>query len=287
MLLRSSDKKLTKKGRYSRAAVVILGVPLFLMVVYALEGLNNPNLFSRDYLIAEYGPTLMWPWHNGYRAFEIDKSLISASAVKALPAGTVTALSNLLSNFKLGQDKIPRLVLDVKFKDMSKVFLQREEALRRGRLIQTDDSFVKGKIREDAGNIPVKLRLKGDWLEHLHGRKWSFRIHTRKGEQYLGMRRFSVQHPKVRGYHSEKIYADLLRRYDVLSPRHMLVNMMLNGDELGIMAIEEHFSKELLEAQSRREGIIVRFDESLVWLSPDGGARNFEGIYDDYYVADV
>jgi hypothetical protein len=58
--------------------------------------------------------------------------------------------------------------------------------------------------------------------------------------------------------------------------------MMLNGEELGIMAIEEHFSKELLEAQSRREGIIVRFDESLVWLSPDGGARNFEGIYDDY-----
>ena len=114
MLLRSSDKKLTKKGRYSRAAVVILGVPLFLMVVYALEGLNNPLLFSRRFLIAEYGPTLMWPWHNGYRAFEKDTSLISASAVKALPAGTVTALSNLLSNFESKSRKRRGFSFDLK-----------------------------------------------------------------------------------------------------------------------------------------------------------------------------
>ncbi len=133
MLLRSDKKKPTKKGRYRRAAFVIVGVPLFLMAVFALEGLSNPSLFSRDYLIAEYGPTLMWPWHNGYRAFEHDKSLISASAIKALPVGTVKALGNLFDNFELGQDEIADLVLDVKFKDMSKIFLQREKALRRGR----------------------------------------------------------------------------------------------------------------------------------------------------------
>jgi len=31
------------------------------------------------------------------------------------------------------------------------------------------------------------------------------------------------------------------------------------------MAFEEHFSKELLESQGRREGVIVKFDESLFW----------------------
>ena len=31
------------------------------------------------------------------------------------------------------------------------------------------------------------------------------------------------------------------------------------------MAIEEHFSKEILEANGRRESPIIRFDESLLW----------------------
>ena len=35
-----------------------------------------------------------------------------------------------------------------------------------------------------------------------------------------------------------------------------------NGSAVGIMALEEHFSKELLEANGRRESVIIRFDEA-------------------------
>ena len=34
---------------------------------------------------------------------------------------------------------------------------------------------------------------------------------------------------------------------------------------MGIYAIEEHFSKELIESNSRREGVIVNFDDYLLW----------------------
>ncbi|HIE72393.1 MAG TPA: hypothetical protein EYP98_20740, partial [Planctomycetes bacterium] len=40
---------------------------------------------------------------------------------------------------------------------------------------------------------------------------------------------------------------------------------MINGTPKGVYYLEEHFSKELLEAQGRREGPIVRFDESAMW----------------------
>ena len=34
---------------------------------------------------------------------------------------------------------------------------------------------------------------------------------------------------------------------------------------MGIYAMEEHFSKELIESNSRREGVIVNFEDYLLW----------------------
>ncbi|MGI9292150.1 MAG: CotH kinase family protein [Gammaproteobacteria bacterium] len=252
----------------------MLGAPAFLGLAYVLEGLNNPSLFTRSYILAEYGHILFWPKYNGFRIFSADDSLL---------AGSAKAAGRSVGSLVGGVAEIPEMVLDVRFKDINKIFLDRDAAIRRGRLIQNEDSFVRGKIRDSSGTVPVKLRLKGDFLDHIQGRKWSFRVHTRKGEQYMGMRRFSVQHPRVRGFHSEPVFFDLARSYGILAPRWELVNLTLNGEDLGMMSVEEHFSKELLESQSRREGIILKFDESLVWLSPDGKPpQRFNGIYDDY-----
>ena len=43
------------------------------------------------------------------------------------------------------------------------------------------------------------------------------------------------------------------------------VNVVLNGQAKGIYALEEGFSKELFEAQQRREGFIMRYNENLLW----------------------
>jgi hypothetical protein len=166
--------------------------------------------------------------------------------------------------------ELPELVIDVPFKEMRKIYKKREEALERGNLIQGEDDFVKAEIRVGGNSVPVKLRLKGDWNDHLAGRKWSFRIHVRNGEQLFGMRRFSIQSPATRGFQSEPMFYEALKNYDIMSPRYSFVNVTINGEAIGIMALEEFFSKELLEYNRRREGVIIRFDESLVWASRDG-----------------
>ncbi|MCP4000022.1 MAG: hypothetical protein GY727_03840 [Gammaproteobacteria bacterium] len=213
---------------------------------------------------------ILWPWEHGYEAFGTDKSLLTS---------TFHMLPKFLGSLNLIDEALPQLVIDVKFKDMRRIYHQRDTALRKQRLVQTEDSFIRGKIRTREGNTPIKLRLKGDYTDHLRGRKWSFRVHTRKGEQFLGMRRFSVQHPRVRAYQGEALYFAALKYYHVLAPRYFYVDFMLNGEDLGVMAVEEHFSKELLESQRRREGVIVRFDETLLFSGPDGTAA---GSYDDY-----
>ena len=38
-----------------------------------------------------------------------------------------------------------------------------------------------------------------------------------------------------------------------------------NGKNLGIYAWEEHFTKQLIESQNKREGPILRFYEDVLW----------------------
>ena len=171
------------------------------------------------------------------------------------------------------------------FKDISKLHQKRDEALAIGHLVQGDDDFVGGSIRFDGRTIPIRLRLKGDWVDHLQGRKWSFRIRVRDGDHLLGMRRFSLQHPLTRGYQAELMYFELLRGFGVMAPRYQFVDVTLNGESIGLMALEEFFAKELLEHNRRREGVIVRFDESLPWAARDslsGEAVGWNGAFDDY-----
>ncbi len=189
-----------------------------------------------------------------------------------------------------GVPEIPELTIDVSFKGMQKIHRKREDALQRGNLIQGPDDFVGGSIRVDGRTVPIKLRLKGDWNDHLAGRKWSFRIRVRYGEQLFGMRRFSIQNPATRGYQAELMYFELMRHFGVMSPRYQFVNVTLNGEPVGLMALEEFFAKELLEFNGRREGVIVRFDESLVWQAKDslaGETVGWAGAFDDYRNADI
>jgi hypothetical protein len=154
-----------------------------------------------------------------------------------------------------------RLVIDVKFKNLTKIHEKRLEALEDGILMSSGDDLVPAEIRHGDRTVRVRVRLKGDYTDHFEGDKWSLRVETRGGDQLFGMRRFSLQAPRTRGYQGESVVMEHLRREGVLAPRYFFVGVTLNGKDLGLMAVEEHFSKELLESQRRREGVIVRFDE--------------------------
>lgn len=157
------------------------------------------------------------------------------------------------------------LYINIKFKDYQQIVKKREEALSRGYLLAEEDDFIAAILRSNSESIPVRLRLKGDLPEHWEGEKWSFRIHARKNKRFKGMRRFSIQDPKTRNYIYEWAFFENLRLENILAPRYDFVDTFVNGRHKGIYALEENFSKELLESQGRREGIIVRFSEDAMW----------------------
>ncbi len=157
--------------------------------------------------------------------------------------------------------------LKLKYEALNKIKEKRNQALIDGILESAEDDWVKTKILENTSSteISAKLRLKGDWLDHLGGNKWSFRVKTKNGETYNRLRYFSLHTPAARSHLHEWVLHKLFEQEDVLTTFYDFLYVELNNKSLGIYAIEEHFDKVLLERQKRREGPIIKFSENGFW----------------------
>ncbi len=166
-------------------------------------------------------------------------------------------------------EKIPVVELRIDDVGMRKLEQKRTEAFIAGILESTDNDWVRGKLKDEGSEeeINVELRLKGDWLDHLEGDKWSFRIKTRGGQVWNRLRYFSFHTPEARSFLHEWLLHKLFEQEDVLTTKYDFVIVKLNGKNLGIYAFEEHFDKVLVERQQRREGPIVRFSEDGFWAA--------------------
>ena len=163
--------------------------------------------------------------------------------------------------FAKGED----ITIDIKYEDYQKLAYKREIAFIEKKLVTGEDDYVPAKIKYKDKYLKVKLRLKGDNLDHLEGDKWSFRIEVNGDNTIFGMKLFSIQHPRTRNYIYEWIFHQALKSEEVLSLRYKFINVTLNGRNLGVYALEEHFEKRLIEFNKHREGPIVRFNENLYW----------------------
>lgn len=180
-------------------------------------------------------------------------------------------------------DKQTLPVLDIYLTNgaLEKLYRKRRETLDKpGQImLREDNDWVRASVIANDGGLAerfrTRLRLKGDWKDHFeHPTKLSFRFSV-QGEGYIfGMKRFSIQHPNTRNFQNELLVLDEMRRWGILAPRYRFVDVRINEYPIGIMALEEHVSKELLESQRRREGPVVVVDEDPMWRQKDLNARS-------------
>ncbi|MEN0003359.1 MAG: CotH kinase family protein [Bacteroidota bacterium] len=164
-------------------------------------------------------------------------------------------------------------ILDLQLSDQaySKLKRKREKALVKGILETNNKDWVEAMLSsDDAEPIPIKIRLKGDWLDHLEGEKWSFRVKVKSPYAWKRMRTFSLHTPEARYFLHEWLLHQFWEKEDVLTTRYDFVELRLNGKSLGIYAYEEHFDKQLVEYRQRREGPIVKLGEEGFWAGMKG-----------------
>ncbi|MBI9048846.1 MAG: hypothetical protein JEZ00_05490 [Anaerolineaceae bacterium] len=192
--------------------------------------------------------------------------------VEELPDGAIKEAlieaSGLITSetYAYQQNDLSTLYLDIPFENTQVIQQKRDEAVETGVLLASDEDYVSATVRyDDSAPMDVKLRLKGDWTDHLEGQKWSYRIHIQDDSAIEGMRRFSIQAPETRAFVYEWAYHQTLMKEGLLAPRYFFINVIENGEYKGIYAMEESFYTELMESQQRRSGVILRYDEDDMW----------------------
>lgn len=142
---------------------------------------------------------------------------------------------------------------------------RRADAISTGILIESEAEWTKGRILEKAEEIPLDLRLKGDWLDHLRTDKWAFRVKTKSSYSWKGMQRFTLETPSVKNYLREWLFHQFLQQEDIIAPRYDFVRVNLNNKNAGVYAYEEHFDRPLLEFNNRENGPILKFSDEAYW----------------------
>ena len=163
--------------------------------------------------------------------------------------------------------KIPNEHIDIhlKDKDLKKLEKLREEALKCGVIGEAQKKYFKGNMTYRDETIPIKIRLKGDWIDHLESNKWSFRIKIDAGFDFKGIRKFSIQHPTTRSFLKEWLFHKIFEDENILTPKYEFISASINNENLGIYAFEEHFDEKLISAYGLHNTPILKFNEKGLW----------------------
>jgi hypothetical protein len=167
-----------------------------------------------------------------------------------------------LSNFLLdsGED-LPKISIDMKFKEYSSLRDNRNNSISNGIQYRNEQSWHKAKIKFLDSKVKAEVRLKGIYLDHIATNKWSLKIKLKDGSLF-GARKFYIQAPFTRDFHTSPLIDHAMRQKGVLAPFNGYFDVTLNGNNLGIMYLEEDYSESFTERSLRPYGPIFKIDKS-------------------------
>ena len=160
--------------------------------------------------------------------------------------------------------EIKKLEIEIDEKDLAQLEKKAADAYALGILLTEEADYIPASIRADGKRDQAEVRLKGDWTDHLEQGKWSFRIKM-DDEAVWGMTKFSIHRPETRNGISEYLIQTFFREHGGIALRYDFVDVIINGEYIGVYALEEFFDKRLVENAYRREGPIIKVKEDYLW----------------------
>lgn len=112
--------------------------------------------------------------------------------------------------------------------------------------------YVEGGMLYDGAVQEVDLRYRGDNVYHWGFWKKSWRVKTKRGALYKGLRKFNLVAPRTTGMLNNYLSYRLATHMGLISPQAEVVNVALNGENLGVFILTE----QLEESTIRRHGLM-------------------------------
>ena len=178
-------------------------------------------------------------------------------------------LINFLSNFT--STELENVFLELNQKTI--LGLEGQRNLRKenfGEIPSGKISTFPAKIKINGESYRVKIRTKGVRSIHWMSKDTtSYKIDIIGDKRIWGLEEFSFQKPITRNYTYEYIFHKLLGYAGLTKIKYFFVNLYINDQNLGVYAVEESFSKELIERQKLRNGPIFGISEEFGEIYPN------------------
>ena len=174
-------------------------------------------------------------------------------------------------------NKFERIDISIKFYDYLKLMEDRKRGINDR--VLSNPTRINAIIKHKGKDYKAKLRLKGDLAGHwISKHRMSFRVKLKNNKNILGFSGFSIQKPRERQHPYDYTFQSMIRDAGNLASVHKFAHIFVNGEDWGIMDVEEHMSKEFLEKQNRKNSVIVRFSDEKLWQYKQGSKSKY-----DYY----
>ncbi len=171
------------------------------------------------------------------------------------------AFKAIKSNFY----KLDKIDLEIEFEKTLILENLRNTSILNGTLPPADKMpKIKTKIFLNEKEFSADIRLKGDRKAHfIDKEKSSYKLELDRNQYIFGLKKFSIQKPRLRNYIHEWIFHELSKDEGIIKIKYDFIELSINGDDKGLYVIEEGFGKELIERNKRRNGPIFGIDEDI------------------------
>jgi hypothetical protein len=213
--------------------------------------INKKKQFLLIVLFFSFVFFLLGSW---FQRYEWDKK-ISKFTNKTLE----TITSHIYSPFV----KKNKITIDINFSNYEKLGRSKIDFVKNGKASSNMQIKVPAKIRlNNEKVVDTKISIKGTHSDHWEReRKWSFKLNLKSNSRILGKEEFALQHPATRGYLYEWIFMKFLEHENLISHKIDFLELVINGENLGLYNFTEAHTKQLLEKNKRIDGPIVFYDK--------------------------
>ena len=229
--------------------IFIIGAMTLALIIFLITYYYNSGMQQRfkPYALVKKIDKIILEKYLGFSIFEIDDYI----NIK------ITSLKYIFI-----KNEFNYVTIKIDQKNLYNLELQRNNKINKSS--QQFENFSTAILKKDEKNYDIKLRVKGDRVLHWYDKdQASYKIDLRGDNRIWGLEEFSIQKPITRNYIYEYIFHKLLRTNDLISLKYFFINLSINDTEQGIYAVEEGFSKELIERNKKRNGPIFGLDEKM------------------------
>jgi len=185
-----------------------------------------------------------------------------------------------IENRLLNKNDFKKIEIEIEFAELEKLKIDRKKALELKKLITHQK--IKINLVHEGKKYKATARLKGDLSEHWGNiKQWSLKIKLKNKKTIFSMNEFSVSVFTERDFPYNYVISNLMKEYNILTPRYETVNIHLNGDDWGLMLLEEQFSDSFYAKNRIKEAPIFKMtneNDFMIRVLADKKIENIDDI---------